>query len=141
MVVREGDRLLAWRLLNRVGDGWDAYRAAVLDTSDHLVEDHGADLVAVEDVTHPTGAVRLINVGGLIGTVRVIGWLEAGGTFAVPWELIEPNRHGLSPLAAYPPPLVGGRERVGAGAMRHVRSAWDIAAAGIHAVNMRRRLG
>jgi len=87
-------------------------------------------LVAVEGVTTPRshfrGQVSLINVSGLIGAAVVLGavlavWPDA---FVVP-----PAGNGSGLLEAYPPMLVGPREKKGGGWMRHCRSAYDVALA------------
>ena len=84
--------------------------------------------VAIEDVNDPVPHMGLSNVRGLLDTSYLIGFLRASldGTDVV---MVPPGRHGSAPLGSYPAQLVGAREKRGAGRMRHVRSAWDVAGA------------
>lgn len=114
-----------------------AYLAEVLDTVADLARTTGAALIAVEDVTPPTGHAEgrpghLIQTAGLIATAKVVGALLtlAGDDPTAGVALIDPGGHGSQPLPLYPDALVGPLERAGAGRRRHLRSAWDVAAKG-----------
>lgn len=98
---------------------------AVADALDAI---GGQALVAVEGVVHPTGHVRMVNVTGLLGAAVVLGGVLAAFPAAV---VVPPGGHGAGPLGAYPDDLCGPRESKGTGRHRHVRSAYDVAAAGV----------
>jgi hypothetical protein len=94
--------------------------------------------VAVEGVRPPTGFKfgrrDPINFPGLIGTSMVLGAVLAMVPKAI---VVPPAQHGLAPLETYPDRLVGDREKVGAGRLRHARSAWDVAGVGAHLLRRR----
>jgi len=109
---------------------WFGYLRQVLDAA--VAEARslagGAGLVAVEDVVAPNPHVRVTNVGALLATAKVVGMVLTLHPSAV---LVRPGGHGSAPLSSYPPNLVGGRERAGAGRLKHARSAYDVAGAGL----------
>jgi hypothetical protein len=88
----------------------------------------GKGLLAVEDVVAPNPHVRVTNVAALLGTAKVVGMVLAVHPTAI---LVRPGGHGSAPLASYPPNLVGDRERAGSGRLKHARSAYDVAGAGL----------
>jgi hypothetical protein len=98
-----------------------------------LVEEYGAEVVAVESVQKPSpfmgksGNVSFSNVTGILGTAAVYGAVLA----VLPAVEIPPGGNGSGNLAAYPVEL---RPTRGSGAgkdkKRHMRSAWDVAGTG-----------
>lgn len=107
------------------------YLGELVDTLEDIVDSCPArPVVAIEDVVHPTGHVGMMNVSGLLGTAQVLGALRAHlvGTDLVV-VIVRPGGHGSRALATYPRQLVGVREKRGAGKLRHLRSAYDIAQA------------
>lgn len=132
VVARRGNVLHAAVLVRKDrGQEFAAYLAEVLDTVAGTARTTRAALVAVEDVTAPTGHAagrpsHLIEVAGIIATAKVVGaLLTVSGVM-----LIDPGGNGSQPLPLYPDALVGPLERVGAGKRRHLRSAWDVAGKG-----------
>lgn len=132
VIARLGNVLHAATLVTKAaGQAPAEYLAEVLDTvAGHARILHAAAIV-VEDVVAPTGRaldgeLRPIEVTGILGTAKTVGaLLTLPGVI-----LVRPAGFGIGPLELYPAELVGPLERVGAGRRRHLRSAWDIAAAG-----------
>lgn len=87
-------------------------------------------IIAIEDVIPPNPHAGMMRPGDLIAVSMVAGALFARFPDAV---IVRPGKHGSHPLGTYPPVLVGAGERKGTGKLRHARSAWDIAAAGVFA--------
>lgn len=94
---------------------------------------------AIEDVVGPVG-YEFIRPSDLIGLGVVLGFLLCAYPDAV---LVRPARHGARPLHTYPIELTTKGERAYAtrantwgrpapksAAIRHARSAWDVAGAG-----------
>ena len=117
------------------------YVRGVVDAVAELVGECGG-VVCVEGVNRPSwhvakGAKRgaASNPEALLGTAVVLGGVMAVFPDCV---IVEPGKNGSKPLGAYPESLVstgekrtsGWQTRVGAGKMRHVRSAYDIAVRG-----------
>ena len=140
IVTRDGAELLA-HLVVEAEDSWELGRyIAVVTEAVHtqwwLVEDRalraGPPRIAVEDVTRPNvwhqGKRQLLDPTAAIETAKVMGAIVGRWPRAV---VVAPAGNGKSPLAAYPPELVGPRETTRSGGRRrHARSAWDIAGAG-----------
>jgi hypothetical protein len=82
-------------------------------------------LMAIEGVVAPVNAKTLgmIHTRGLLDTAVVLGAVIARWPSVV---VVPPGKHGSAPLSTYPAELVGEREKVGAGWLRHARSAWDV---------------
>lgn len=130
---------------------WDAYLGEVLGTVDQLLDvarrlDGGQPgAVAVEGLRNPGGRrhgkVDPVRPIDLAAAGVVLGAVKAAHPTAT---VVAPGGHGSGPLLAYPPELVGDREKAGSGRLRHARSAWDVAAAaehlaGIHVLRPPRR--
>jgi hypothetical protein len=128
VILRAGPELIRGVVVVR-DDGWADYLADVCGLLDELGAGGGRHVarVMVEEVTPPTGFRRgkaePINVAGIIGTAMVAGAVLARFPEAI---LVHAAGHGSGPLAAYPPALVGAREKRGGGRLRHCRSAWDV---------------
>lgn len=119
------------------------YVAGVVGEVTGLVARFPGCVVAVEGVNRPSWHVAksakrgaASNPTGVIGTAVVLGAVMGACPDCV---VVPPGRNGSRPLGAYPDCLVGvgekrregWRSRVGTGAKRHVRSAFDIAVAGL----------
>lgn len=138
VVVRYDSRLVWAALLTRSGDADFPDGGYVCEVVDAIfdAERWAPDLadgipatVALEGLRRPGGHARdrdshLIDPTGVMGTAMVVGAVLANWPDAV---LVAPGGHGSGPLATYPAELVGEREQVGTGRLRHLRSAWDIA--------------
>ena len=138
-MVRDGDRLLGHRLVERDGDDWDRYRDDLTGALWDFAEPvegvaMSASLVAVEGLHVPTPHMGMTSVKGLIDTARVLGWVEwvacqVWGDQG-PFVSVPPGGHGTAPRSTYPPELIGAREGPKlTGRLRHCRSAWDVAGA------------
>lgn len=148
IVARAGDTLLAHWLIRKASSS--DYRREMLGALDAAVQhvtrrtDVLPPVLGIESVQAPNPHAtkgKPINVTGLLRTGEVIGWLQqAHATRYLRLQLImvKPGQHGGAPLYAYPGELIGPRERNGAGQLRHVRSAWDIAAAAAYEARLRR---
>jgi hypothetical protein len=119
-------------------DEFGPYLREVVELLAELGADHPVDvrpLLLVEGISHPggrnrEGKVDPINVSGLVDAGKVLGAI----LYAYPGAIeVPPGGHGKGPLLAYPPELVGARERAGAGRLRHARSAWDVSFAAVQA--------
>lgn len=144
MVVRDRDRLVGWHLCSRghqpIADYIDQLLGMAVDLAHDTADAGGLDLIAIEGLNDPSPHMGMTSVRGLIDTATVIGALLAwSGIDGDPLGLlVDPGGHGSAAeglgraglLACYPHQLVGDREDKGAGRLRHVRSAWDVAAAG-----------
>lgn len=150
LVLRDGPRLLANRLVSRGDQQIPAYLVQVLDAVQDLWDldpppKTPVVIVAVEGLNAPTPHMGLTNVTGLLDAAQVLGAVLACWTAAV---VVPPGGHGAVPdvLQAlpgkagdkacrqylddtYPAALIGAREKRGAGLLRHCRSAWSIAGA------------
>jgi hypothetical protein len=128
LVIRQHDRLI-WH--TTVSGGWEP----VLEALHRLpVDNVFFDAVAVEEVVAPggfrNGRRDPINVKGLIGTAEVAGavaaWTWTEPTIRLLW--IPPAHNGQGALDAYPDDLRPSRgQGKGHDALRHARSAWDVA--------------
>lgn len=140
LVVRTGDSLRARELLTRRDDELlDSWALRCASAVWKLADTYYGRHVAVEAVTAPTGHSSrgrsgLVDPGPLLDTAVVVGAVLArcSGAFLVApggFGPTLPSRAAL--LAAYPPALVGPRERTGSGKgpHQHLRAAWDLAAA------------
>lgn len=133
VVVRHGSRLVDGCTLHRDTQTTPAYLAEVAAAVLGYVSVHHATVVAVEDTVPPNPHLGVSNPAGIIATAQVLGAVLLAVPDAV---LVPPAGHGrrssgrVELLARYPVELVGVREQHGTGGMRHMRSAWDIAAAG-----------
>lgn len=149
IVVRAGDVLVAHWLIRKASSS--DYRRELLGALDAAVQ-HATQppwgpqppALGIESVQAPNPHAtvgRPINVTGLLRTGEVIGWLQqahATQYLHLTLVMVTPGQHGAAPLYAYPGELVGARERSGTGQLRHVRSAWDIAAAAAFEAALRR---
>lgn len=143
VVVRQGDTLVDHLTLERLGkaDMPDrVYLRQVVLTCVRLVEQHDAT-VAVEGVQKPspfmgkTGNVSFSNVTGILGTACVLGAVLA----LLPAVVVPPGGNGSGQMLAYPIQLRPTRGKgAGGDKLRHERSAWDIAGAGITMVRQQR---
>lgn len=136
IVLRSGTILHYWALLTCDTD-FDWYLGEIIDTvtrakdrARNLALENGDifdhfPILAVEDINDPNPHMGVTSVRGLIDTAQVIGAISGH------WPIVRvpPGQHGSRPLSTYPDKIVGAKERSGRGALRHVRSAWDIAAA------------
>lgn len=147
LVVRHGRTLCGWTLVVR-DDDLTAYLRAVTTAVDQLLHDHACDVLAVETLTDPNPHLGLTNVRGLIDTAHVLGALLHHFDDV---RLVRPGGHGKTPglprgrvldaymRDAYPAELLPDRDGVAyEDAKRHLRSAWDVAAAGL---NVQQRFG
>lgn len=143
VVVRQADRLLA---ACSIGSSDHATLAPYLEEVVAAVigyrDVHQADGVAVEDAIPPNPHLGVSNPAGIIEAAKVLGAVLAFVPDAV---IVRPGRHG-APVAnrreleaRYPAGLIGPRETKGTGALRHVRSAWDIAGAADFEIRTRNR--
>lgn len=146
--LRRGDNVLAAGDVTRdrdegplgVGPG---YCAAVLRAIAQITSgEFGRDLIAVEDVHRPNwhvldrrgGARAAADPTALLGTAIVLGAVLGRYPSAV---RVPPGRNGAGALRAYPRELVSDQERrhgtgrTGGGRLRHARSAYDVAGAGL----------
>lgn len=131
VVVRQGDLLLAWEHLGRgVLTPPAVWIRQVLEVVHRHVDVSPGVLVAVEGLTPPSSHLgRGTQVLAAYGaTSLVLGALLRDFPDAIE---VPPGGHGSAPLGAYPPQLRGARERKGRGALRHCRSAWDVAGAAV----------
>lgn len=142
--MRRGNDLLYHDTMERItaGDMPDRlYIRSVVLRLVRLVEEYGADVVAVESVQKPSpfmgkqGNVSFSNVTGILGTAAVYGAVLA----VLPAVEVPPGGNGSGALVAYPVEL---RPTRGSGAgkdkKRHMRSAWDVA--GVGALLLRQRV-
>lgn len=136
VVLRVGRECARAVVVVRELDEMGPYLREVVELLAELGADHPPavrPLVLVEGVAHPggrnrEGKVDPINVSGLLDAAQVLGAI----LYAYPTALVvPPGGHGKGPLLAYPPELVGARERAGAGRLRHARSAWDVSFAAV----------
>lgn len=159
MVVRECDQVVYQLVAHRAADETGPrgvgvgpeYLRQLTDCLEHLVEVYGVHLVAIEGVVRPNPHVNRRNgrsvtdPGPIIATAIVLGHVHATATALgrdVVW--VPPGRNGSLQLAAYPAQLVSDRERakglnrVGdSGILRHARSAYDVAGAGLLLARLR----
>jgi hypothetical protein len=139
LALRQGRKVLGWQLVNRhpnhslpFADGLvpsGEYVHAVLEEIDKIRSTSpGKVRIAVEGVVRPNGHIRRIDSSGVMGVSFVLGGILTVHTDAI---VVRPAGHGSAFLTSYPPELVGVREkgRIGSGALRHCRSAYDIAGA------------
>lgn len=129
IVLRDRVDVVAATVVQRGKDETMAsYIGRVIDTAaTYRYRTPVAGPVAVEGLNEPTPQMGLTSVGGLIGAAQVLGGVLAHWPDAI---VVPPGGHGSAPLLAYPAALKGERERVGAGILKHARSAWDVALAG-----------
>jgi hypothetical protein len=131
-------RLQDWKVVKRSADmTLSDYVRAVLLAADLLGGYLSASLLAVEDVTPPNvwheGKRQVLKPDYLIPMSAALGAFIAWAQYeGVPCVLVPPGHNGSGPLSAYPPELVGPREKglTGTGILNHCRSAWDVAKQG-----------
>jgi len=132
MVIRDGDKLVAHRLVVRSDrQPLDDYLDKVLQAFHQIAAVQPVDVVAVEETNAPTGPMGITALGGLLDTAWVGGAVLAQCR-GRPWRpvLVPPGAYGSGPPQAYPSELWGPREGVaGTGRMQHVRASWDCAGA------------
>lgn len=146
--VRAGNVVLAHLVVERAEPSAEkgllqltrAYLAEVVVVARQLVEVHDVAVLGIEGVTKPNPHVNrrngnaVIDPGPLLATAVVLGVLLA--TFPTVL-VVAPGKNGALPLLAYPDVLVTSRERahglnrVGGGALRHARAAYDVAGAAV----------
>ena len=132
LVLVVDGKLAGHQVVQRKGSSLQEWVVAVWDAQWDLLDKAPGPgpevLVCVEDVIAPNPHLGLIQVRGLLDAAAVLGvvLLDWGDVQVVP-----PDGHGSAPLRAYPPELVGPNEPRGTGVLRHCRSAWDIAHAGV----------
>jgi hypothetical protein len=147
IVARDGRDLTGWAVIDRhqTEPGTDRPGHATLAEIEAAVRCLLTDgaRVAVEEYLPPnphvswTGGRSTVTYRDAINTALVIGWMLRAFPDAV---LIAPGGHGSQLLATYPRALVTDREYAHAvrrrtltraapqnSAMRHARSAWDVA--------------
>lgn len=136
LAARQGDVPLWASLVTRMEQGpipGPKYLGEVIDEVEMALDalgqlEQGGDVIlAIEAMVEPKG-YRITSPAGLIGPAMVLGALL--GYFDSPL-LVPPARHGQGPQQAYPPSFWGAQEKAGTGRFRHIRSAWDIASAGL----------
>lgn len=149
---RIGLRLIGWRVIDLHDTEPDATRPGRLTLD--LIVDTVRTLggvgcrVAIEDTqppnSHHQGRVSIIQVEPLLRAAEIVGYVEAACPQAV---RVRPNGHGHRALASYvqyAPDLVSAAELGNAtrkrklmapapqnSVLRHARSAWDVAGAGL----------
>lgn len=143
IVARQGDRVLAaCSILSADHPAVGAYLEEVVTAVVGYRDRFAAAGVAVEDAIPPNPHLGISNPAGIIEAAKVLGAVLAIVPDAV---IVRPGRHGAPAnnrrelLARYPAELVGARETKGTGALRHVRSAWDIAGAAGFEIRTRRK--
>jgi len=145
VVARAGARLVAWRVIDRhvVEPGTEEPGIPTLETIVATIAEFldllraGPSRVAVERAKKPNPHLGMIDVGYLLGTREVIGYVRCAYPGAV---LIDPAKNGRQPLITYPRELISPGEIAHAdrartwhaepgdsASHRHVRSAWDLA--------------
>lgn len=135
LAARSGDTPLWASMVTRQGNEklpGPAYLGEVVDEVELALQALGdlacGDVIlAVEAMVIPKG-YRITSPAGLLGPAMVLGALL--GYFDSP-VLVPPGKHGQGPRQAYPRSFWGRQEKAGTGRYRHIRSAWDIAAAGL----------
>lgn len=137
LVLRRGNQLIDHLTITRGHLTMAAHLANVTEAVRlHLAQ---ANLLAVEDLNDPSPHMGLTSVRGLIDTAQVLGAVLSHWPTAV---VVPPGGHGSGPLLAYPRALhpTRGRGR-GKDRLRHERSAWDVAGAGLiqHRITERTR--
>jgi hypothetical protein len=117
-----------------------AYLEAIVEAIGVVTHDAGIDThMAIEDIVGPVG-YEFIRPSDLIGLGIVLGYLMRAYPEAC---LVRPAKHGTRPLHTYPLELstpgerayatranTWGRAAPKSNAIRHARSAWDVAGAG-----------
>ncbi|XAO35572.1 RuvC-like resolvase [Gordonia phage Morgana] len=141
LAVVRGTTLVAFDSITHDGPVFPAstdYLRAVAAAVDSLIETHSASLLAVETLREPNwhvgGGRAAARPGAVIATCAVVGGLQMHD-FDVPLVMVPPGKHGKGYLGSYPEELVGPGERrrpdwrvrTGTGALRHARSAFDVA--------------
>lgn len=144
MTARTVDGYVAHKLYcRRRHEPIDHYARRV---SEHLVTDWLLaddpelipDIAGIEGLNTPNPHVRVVALQGILDTAVVFGILL--GQLQPTWaHVIPPGNHGAAFLRAYPPELVGAKEKKGSGELRHCRSAWDIAGAALAVHRMKTR--
>lgn len=133
VVARQGRELLAAVSVSSADQPrLAAYLEEVLVAVEGLKATHAGDVIAVEDTLPPNPHLGISNPAGIIAAAQVLGAVLAMFPDAI---IVRPGGHGapassrLELEARYPAELIGARETKGTGALRHVRSAWDVAGA------------
>lgn len=142
LVLVVDGKLVAHEVVQRKGSSLQEWVVAVWDAVCDVMEAEPFGpftvLVCVEDVNAPNPHLGLIQVRGLLDAAAVLGVVLANSKTV---QLVPPGGHGSAPLRAYPPELVGPNEPRGTGVLRHCRSAWDIAHAGVRLRALAERTG
>lgn len=131
-----------------------AYLVAVADAVREAVDEHAAELVAVEGVTAPTGFAdgkrHRIDPSYIIAAGMAFAAVVSRG-YGAHLVIVRPGQNGSRPLGTYPDALVSAAERrnrrtvdlpaaergvpwqlrpAGSGQLKDQRSAYDVAVAG-----------
>ena len=155
--ARDGTTLHGWRVIDRLEIEPTSERPGIhtMEAIVHAVADLADPAtcrIAVEDMIPPNPHVTrkngssIVAVSSMLDVREVIGYLRCAYPAAV---LVRPDSHGSRTLVSYPDGLVTARERAYAlknktllrpapqgSFMRHARSAYDIAAAGLVAARI-----
>lgn len=141
----DDDQVISYRVVDRVEVDPESkrvsmpYLKAVISAMDHVWALADWDVrFAVEDVVSPIG-YEFIRPSDMIGLGMVLGWVLAHQPSAL---LVRPAKHGARPFHSYPEELstpgerryatranTWGRPAPKSAAIRHARSAWDVAGA------------
>jgi hypothetical protein len=125
IVAREGQDVLGHTVVTRgPTETWRTYTVRVMNAIQGLLVANPDLWLAVEGLVRPTGQMGMMDPATLYRTARILGAIEWQWPEVV---VVRPGGHGAAPLQAYPPELVGPREKKGGGVLRHARSAYDIA--------------
>lgn len=136
VVQRSGAQLLDFDVLEALGPARSiatveyglVVAAWLIERRDRALALGHEVLVAVEGLKAPgafhRGERSLVDPAGLMGVAVVYATVRVAVPEAV---VVAPGGNGAGPLSQYPKPLVGVRERKGAGILSHARSAWDVA--------------
>jgi hypothetical protein len=142
IVLRDRDQLLGCSTIHWGTNGRHDYHEAIVDKISLYAAQ--ADLVAVEDIVAPTGFSRgrdghIIQPGGLLETAVVVGIVLGRWPQTI---VVAPHGNGSGPPAGYPEKLRPTRgQGKGFDALRHVRSAWDVAGAALTTMRLRQAAG
>ncbi len=143
VVARRGsDVLAACSISSSDHETLGAYLEEVLVAVVGYRDTHAAAGVAVEDALPPNPHLGISNPAGIIAAAKVLGAVVGLIPDAV---IVRPGRHGAPAAnrreleARYPAELIGARETKGTGALRHVRSAFDVAGAAAFELRTRTR--
>lgn len=118
------------QVIERQGDEWCNYLSNIVNAIESSRSQ--VEFVAIEAVTKPKayfgGKKQMLNPQNAMDTSRVFGAVE--GMLIAEWGqfpvVVPAGGNGSGDLSAYPPQLVGPRERSGGGILNHARSAYDV---------------